>query len=489
MKRFLLMGLFLLLAAPWLSAQDENGDGDKPQTNVYAIVKTGDGRLQVIRAKEVEKRDPALFITDEEDKRTARQLNMLIDVIPFYVDEDQDLPDENLRNILSQYDNLVKGYPELKKSLTVDWTKYQSVLETRKLQQEEKEQEKEKALKDFVVEQFDAASNYQLEDLTAKIASGEQFKAQYPDAAPAVDEYLKPWAERQSILKEGKVKYEGEWRTRQEIQQITQERREERMKTFVQNLKPALITNTVATQQTMTVVMVFLAVSALVALFSFYYAVFQSRIGGFLEFIMLIVSVIFMGFYAYYMVRIFNAPGLIVEYTDSQEAKGEGADAKIPMDKLHKLLYISQGDTLKDLAKSDLSVTLDNAEINEAIDKLVGFRQDTISGGLGVTMEKVRFYAYPTKLRFLQQTACFGKNFLLRYDLYFQTNNEMITFYKCDVYVGDTALPSAIGNRLWLNFYGTIQEALKAFNISRNYQLQKIEDGKMTVGYVLPGTA
>jgi hypothetical protein len=489
MKRFLLIGLFLLLAAPWLPAQDENSNGDKPQTNVYAIVKTGDGRLQVIRAKEVEKKDPALFITDEENKRTARQLNMLVDVIPFYVDEDQNLPDENLRSILSQYDNLMKSYPELKKSLAVDRVKYQSVLETRKLQQEEMEKEKEKALKDFTVEQFNDANEYKLEELNAKIAAGDQFKAQYPDSASVIDEYLKPWTERQAILKEGKVKFEGEWRTRQEIQKIYQERREERMQTFIQNLKPASISNTVVTQQTMTIVVVFLAVSALVALFSFYYAVFQSRIGGFLEFIMLIVSVIFMGFYAFYMVRIFNAPGLIVEYAAAQEAKVEGATAEIPMDKLYKLLYISQGDTLKDLAKSDLSVTLDNAEINEAIDKLVGFRQDTISGSLGVTMEKVRFYAYPTKLRFLQQTACFGKNFLLRYDLYFQTNNEVITFYKCDVYVGDTALPSAIGNRLWLQFYGTIQEVLKAFNVSRNYQVQKIEEGKTTVGYVLPGTS
>ncbi|MDR0533008.1 MAG: hypothetical protein LBH01_03550 [Verrucomicrobiales bacterium] len=489
MKRFLSIGLLLMLVAPWAFAQDAD-NGDKPQTNVYAIVKTGDGRLQVIRAKVVEKKDPALFITDEEDKRTARQLNMLIDIVPYYVDEDQNLPDDNIHNIISQYDNLIKSYPELKKSLTVDLTKYHAVLDGRKSQQEEKVKEKDKAFKEFTTEQFVDANDYKLDDLNAKLAAGEQFKSQYSDLASQVDQYLKPWLDRQALLKEGKVLFEGQWHTKQEISQIYEQRREDRLKTFIEQLKPVNISNTVASQQTMTIVVIFLVTSALVALFCFYYAVFQSRISGFLEFIMLLVSVIFMGIYAFYVIRVFNAPGLMVEYT-AQEAKAPatGAPEEVSLDKLYKLLYISQGDTLKDLKKSDLSVTLDNAEINTALDKLVSFRQDTLSGTLGVSMEKLRFYALPTKLRFLQQTSCFGKNFLLRYDLYFQANENAVTFYKCDVYIGDAVLPSAVGNRLWLQLYGSIQEVMRGFNISRNYQIQKIEDGKVTVGYVLPGTS
>ncbi|MDR1305879.1 MAG: hypothetical protein LBK76_11765 [Verrucomicrobiales bacterium] len=491
-KKFLLMKLSLLLVVACSFAQEQAADNaEQPQTNVYAIVKSGDGRLQVIRAKEVEKKDPALVITDEEDRHTARQLNMLIDIIPFYVDEDQSLPDDNIQNIVLQYDNLIKNYPELKKRLVVDRTKYQEVLDARKLQQAEKEKQKEQALKDFTVEQFVDANDYKSEDLEARITAGAQFKTQYPDTAATIDEYLKPWLDRQALLKEGKVKWDGEWRTRQEIQQIQETRRAERLKTFIEHIKPAIVSNTVATQQTMTIVAIFLVASALVALFSFYYAVFQSRIGGFLEFIMLVVSVIFMGFYAFYVVRIFNAPGLLAEYAIAHGGKAEdgAAPVEIPLDRLYKLLYISQGDTLKDLEKADLSVTLGDAEVNEAINKLVQFRQDTISGSLGVAMEKMKFYTYPTKLRFLQQTSCLGKNFLLRYDLHFQINNDAITFYKCDVYIGDTILPSAIGNRLWLQFYHTLKEVLRAFNVSRNYQLQKIEDGKLTVGYVLPGTS
>ena len=143
---------------------------------------------------------------------------------------------------------------------------------------------------------------------------------------------------------------------------------------------------------------------------------------------------------------------------------------------------------MKDLRRSDFAVMLSDAEINAAVDKLIAFKQETVSGSLGLTMEKLRFYATPTKLQFLQQTSCMGKNFLLRYDLYFQTSGDVTTFYKCDVFVGDTALPSAVGNRLWRELFSTIQAVTKGFNISNSYQFQKIEDGKVTVGYVMPGS-
>jgi hypothetical protein len=497
----------MTLVAAWLPAQDEDEGAEQPQSNVYAIVKTGDGRLQVIRAKEVEKKDPALWITNEEGQRNARQLNMLIDVLPFYVEEDQDLPDDNISNIVAQYDNLIKNYPELKKSLVVDRTKYHTILEARKTQQAEKEKEKEKMLKEFTVTEFDEAKDYTPDELDGKLGAGEQLKGRYADLASAIDDYLKPWMERQALLKAGKVRWDGEWRTRAEIHQAQETRRAERMQTFADQLKPVIVSNTVASQTTMVIVAVFLALTALVALFSFYYAVFQSRIGGFLEFIMLIVSVLFMGFYTFYAVRIFNAPGVITEETgkalasvDAPAKTEEATDpaaadaprsipvADHPLGKLLKMLYISQGDTMRDVNNSDLLVELSDAEINTAINRLVQFRQDTVSGSLGVALEKVHFQAFASKLRFQQQTSCLGKNFLFQYDLHFQANNEAITFYKCDVTIGNTAIPSAIGNRLWLQFYGTIKEVLKAYNIANNYRVQKIEDGKVTAGYNLPGT-
>ena len=434
-------------------------------------------QIRTIHAKSVAEKDNVLTVTDMEDKPGRYLADALIAKIPAFSEVTGQMKDEEIRALLAKYDIVATSEPDLKGELTLEKGKFLAVLAKRKEAKDAAEAQMQAAFNEFAKEEFKPAQNYSKEELNARIEAGQKLKEKYSALGTRIDGCLQPWVERAKLLAEGRVYFEGQWLKRDEIRNLLLKRRQESMKSFLDGNPKLTINSTAVSQGSLALAVGFLTVSVLICLSLIRHIFMESRGGiNLLGFLTLLLSLGVPVAYVYCGLKLYAEPSTLTAYVKGQSAaKPAQAEEGTVVDACDRILYLAAEANSKRATHEDLQVILTDREINETLKKRLCFAQS----------EEVRFLK--DRVVFMDQAGWMGRTWLFRYELFYRQERDRIEYYKCDVTVGKAMLPDQIANFLWRNYQQRLWDCLRKSGIPRIYQMEKIEDGKLSLRFHVQG--
>ncbi len=439
------------------------------------------GQTRTIRALSVETKGVFLEVVSEEGKTEVFQSNFLVCKMPAYSESVSQLKDEEIQAVLANYDKMILSRPTLKRELAQERSKFQAVAQKRRDDAAAGLEEVKKAVEVFTAEAFKPGQDYKADVLQARIEAGTKLKGQYPSEAGTIDAYLQPWIERRQILSQGRTRFDGEWKTQDEIKAIITAHKQEQMRSFLDTDPKIMVQSAAIPQSSVILLASFLALGLVSALYLLLHIVSAQRDGiGMSGFLALFMGIGLLIVYGYYGYRIYQGPDSIAEFSKGQALK---ADGQTNMDVANRILFLAADGNTKYLSRDDLQVALSAKELNAWLKTRVRLEQAAATEKYGVRRTGMGISLLKDRIEFLDEVECMGHPKLFRYALHFSLSNNAITFYKCDVTIGSAPLPQQLSNYFWRMYQQQLWQALKKSGVPRIYQIEKIEGGKLVLAH------
>ncbi|MDD5262388.1 MAG: hypothetical protein PHD76_11140 [Methylacidiphilales bacterium] len=440
------------------------------------------GQTREIRAVSVETKGVFLTVVGEDGKTELFQANFLVCKAPAYTESVSQLKDEEIQAVLASYDKMILSKPALKRELAQERSKFQAVVQKRKEDAAAGLEKVKKAVEDFTAEAFKPELDYKADVLQARIEAGAKLKGRYPSEAGAIDAYLQPWIERRQVLSEGRMRFEGGWKTQDEIKAITTARKQEQIRSFL-DTDPKIMMQAAAIPQSSVIMLAgFLALGLVSALYLLFHIVLAQRDGlGMSGFLALFMGIGLLIVYGYYGYRIYQGPDSIAEFAGLQALKTDGQTS---MDVANRILFLAADGNTKYLNRDDLQVTLNAGELNAWLKARVRLEQAETPEKYGIRRTGMGVSILQDRIEFLDEVEFLGYPKLFRYVLHFSSGNNSIAFYQCDLTIGSARLPQQLSNYFWRMYQQQLWQALKKSGVPRIYQIEKIEKGKLVLAHI-----
>lgn len=456
------------------------------KTDQYVVLQMPGSPIKIVLAKQVEVKDNVFTLTDTQNKTQRYQKSFLVGSVAYYDDKAKEgLKDEEIAEVLESYTKLVAQFPESKKVLEPESYKLQKFVELRKQQAIEKEAKKQETLAKALSLVFDDARNYTLAEIEEIINQTKETIKDYSELNSQVEAHLAPWIERQGHLQAGKKRFEGEWKTRDEIRSIQDTRADAEQEKFFKTNAKLVFTSLVIPQASMLLTLGIVVITLLSVIYSFFYL--ATARGGNLTFggaIILLVGLAILGLYGYYGIKIFNFT------TSADEYWKDAYKIEVPEDQLPnpfpRMLFMSSGSENRRIKNSDSRVVLGDTQLNVLMRKHLKIQRSDAAQILDLERNKILVRFYSDRIEFIDEVVCMGMRMLLRYEILHKTDGKTLSFYDQNVYLGGAQLPSSLGSFMFKQFLRQLQNSLKTSNIPALYSIEKVEGGSISLIWPLP---
>ncbi len=454
-----------------------------PAANVQLIfLRMPNGQSRAIRALSVETKGVFLAVVAEGGKTELFQANFLVCKLPAYTEAVSQLKDEEIQAVLASYDRMILSQPALKRELGEERSKFQAVVQKRKEDAVAGLEDQKKAVEGFTAEAFKPEQDYKADVLQARIEAGTKLKGQYPSEAGNIDAYLQPWIERRQILSEDRTRFDGGWKTQEEIKAVVAARKQEQMRLFLDTDPKIMMQSAAIPQNSIILLVCFLVLGLASAIYLLLHIVMGQREGlGMSGFLALFMGIGLLLVYGYFGYRIYQGPDSIAELTGQQALK---ADAPTNMDVANRILFLAADGNTKYLSRDDLQVTLSTGDLNAWLKARMRLEQAAAPEKYGVRRTGMGVSILQDRIVFLDEVEFMGHPKLFCYVLHFSTSNNAIAFYQCDLTIGSARLPQQLSNYFWHMYQQQLWQALKKSGVPRIYQIEKIESGKLVLAHI-----
>jgi hypothetical protein len=476
---FSILVLFSSLLLSRSFAQDE-----EIKKNQWVIIKAPASPAKIIKAKQVEIKELVLIVVDDEDKRSAWQKSMLLHMVEAFSEEGAKRSSEEIQQMVVVYEKLMADVPESKGLLMEEVKKWNAVMEDLKVQEVKKGEleeknaaDKKELLQQATQEVFEDAKEYRLEEVKMVLSKAEQVSRDYPDLEPTLQEYVKPWLQRQKYLEEGRQRRQGEWLTKEEISEMTKKEAEQEEQTYFEEGDKLGFSSLILPQTSVLLVLGLIVLTVLSIIYTFY-CLATSREGNltFSGALMLLLGLGILGVYGYYIFSVLNFTSKLTEYWPEAYAFKESPEQSEKT--LARMLYMASGSTKRQIKAEDSKVELQDTQMNVLVREHLKLHSAEEKKFFDVERLQLVVRFHPDRIEFVDEVACAGKQLLIRYEIFYKISDNTFKVDKQKVFLGGAELPSSAGSYLFRRFFTQLQDSLNKTNLNQLYSVENIELGK-----------
>ncbi|MEM6822163.1 MAG: hypothetical protein AAF558_09505 [Verrucomicrobiota bacterium] len=447
---------------------------------LVALNVSGQG-LVAVRAKTLEVRELVVVTVSDIGKRSAWQRDFYLGSVPLFPETVDELTDDDIASAVSEFSEFLASHPQAANILGKErekWTELQSLkLEAKAEQEAQLRAELQEKIQEFMTRKYDPKQKYSSEELIDLATEARSLMDQLPEEAEKIGEFMKPWLEHAKHVEEGKIYYQEEWLTPEEVKQKRQEVLQKAMDKFMEEGADLKMEGVVVPQMSILLASGVILVTLILILYLFLWL--ASSRGGTLTFggaLLLLLGLAVLGAYTYFGFKIFSGASTI----DAYLAQPSG-DSDVDVSSVQRTLFLASKPKAFSLTKEDREVVLQDQQINKLLGDHLEFELAEESELFD--MERVGFACLflGDKVVLLDEVVVFGKSFLYRYELSHNITETLIQFTDFNAYLGGATLPGQVANHMWMKVRRHLREFLNRTGLPDVYQISDVKDGTITV--------